>query len=202
MSILSDKFPLAPRYTFNDTFLGGRFNNGKGLTFTQGLATDGEGNPVYPFVGAWNAITYMKDTLLVGNGTNFQPAGSDRLSAYIFSLSYEPTGNWSLVTNPIILGTLAKVKQLVSFNIAYEGTLAASPFLTVYTRKNFNSPDVVTYPNDSVLADGYLQYFLRDVPEHKIIRFKLSLQYNKYQYISKILGVSLTVKAIETDRIR
>lgn len=198
MSIFDDKYPMSPTYCYLDAYEGGRLNNGAGMTYEEGNAVNDSGRPLYPYNGNWSIIDYPARTILIGNGQEFQPIGYEAGKSYIHKIDYNIYGyegkslECILQTRPFIFSTLRGVKELVSLNIAIEGT-GLLPTLTVYTQKNYHSPKAEHIITPYVNGEGYVQYFLRDIGEYKVLTFKLSWTNTASSYISAILAISLTV---------
>ena len=199
MSIFDDKYPMSPTYCYLDAYEGGRLNNGAGMTYEQGNALNERGKPLYPYNGNWSIIDYPARTMLIGNGQEFQVAGYEAGKSYLHKVDYKTYAyagrsmNCSMLTRPFIFTSLRGVKELISLNIAIEGT-GLLPNLTVYTQKDYHSPKVEHNITPYLNADGYVQYFLRDIGEYKVLTFKLSWTNTESAYISAVLGISLTVK--------
>ena len=205
MSIFNSIADTEGFYSIQDLLVGGRFNKGSGLTYTQALA-----DSTYTCLGSWYYTRSVSNSIYVGNGIGFQlanPSRSNRVWCYrldynnYYSNRIDSATPMSLVytaiTKPFSLSSLNRVKELVSFNLACDSVGDLYPNVYVGTQRNFNDTinwvQVQRYKN----PDGYSQYFLRDVGEYKYIRFKLQWSNTSTAYIRKIEAISLVIKPVK-----
>lgn len=205
MSIFNSVEDAEGFYSIQDLLVGGRFNNGSGLTYNQALA-----NSTYTCLGNWYYTRSVSPSIYVGNGIGFQlanPEQSKRVWCYIMDYNNYYTNRdesvtpksltYTAITKPFSLASLNRVKELVSFNLACDCAGDLYPNVYVGTQRNFNDTiswtQVARYKN----PDGYSQYFLRDVGEYKYIRFKLQWSNTSTAYIRKIEAISLVIKPVK-----
>lgn len=208
MSIFNSIADTEGFYSIQDLLVGGRFNRGSGLTYTQALA-----DSTYTCLGNWYYTQSVSHSIYVGNGLGFQLVNPNRVSrpqVWCYKVIYDnytdierslaPTPKsltYTAITKPFSLSSLNKVKELVSFNLACDSVGDLYPNVYVGTQRNFNDTinwvQVQRYKN----PDGYSQYFLRDVGEYKYIRFKLQWSNTLTAYIRKIEAISLVIKPIK-----
>ena len=205
MSIFNSIADTEGFYSIQDLLVGGRFNNGSGLTYNQALAKS-----TYTCLGSWYYTRSVSPSIYVGNGIGFQladPGQSRRVWCYQLDYNNYYTNRddsvtpksltYTAITKPFSLASLNRVKELVSFNLACDCASDLYPNVYVGTQRNFNDTiswtQVARYKN----PDGYSQYFLRDVGEYKYIRFKLQWSNTSTAYIRKIEAISLVIKPVK-----
>lgn len=201
MSIFNDDYPVEVTLSIKDLLPGGKFKGGQGLTYQQALDADAEaGSVVYPNVGEWIKISQFNRIIIIDDGSVFSIKNKTPKVATLHALDYDKFGGDDfdetlrcyLLTNPIILSSLANIKEIKALRLAYEGNdLELQPEVNLYCRNNFHDEKYKILCSPFVDPNGHLIYYLREAAKFKIFELEISWVNTKASYIKKLLGVSL-----------